>query len=726
MKIRPKLVTLLLLIGLLPTLGVSAIGYVTIRNQAVGATSDQLQSTATVQEQRINNLLRERIEEVSKLSNQLNLQVTLRDYLQSDSPESRSQLDQILTDKRVGFPIIQQIYLAELDGKVIAATLPDLVGQTIVEQPGSTIRRDPRDDVSKLYMTIAVSIDREQVANLTVVFRVDDLTAIVQDYTGLGNTGETVVIEGDSANALSLFPLRKETGTALEQSLGSLEMASHIGQTYQATDYDGQRVVITTRSLGSVDWIMGVKIDTSEAYASLMLLRNSLITIFIVSLVAIILVALAMTRSITSPLLKIVKTSRAIGEGDMSARSDVARKDEIGILSDSINKMGANLRQQVDDIQGQRRRLEVILNTATESIMAIDDHGRIVIANRSAANLAGRSMSEMAHQPINEIFTWQRGGYAASVDYYTRATRSYVDLEFRKPTGEVRYVKLIVSPVADSSSQSVKSIITIHDETDQRELESMKVDFVSMAAHELRTPLAALRGYLELVAYRDEAGSADAKNHTNKALKSTAELSGLINNLLDVSRIERGALTLDFEKVDLMALVQRSVEDSRFAAEDKKLAINYHGPQTSTFAYADELAVREVVNNLITNAIKYTNQGAVDVYLEQQGDQLQVSIKDSGIGIPQRALAKLFTKFYRVHGGLDSGSKGTGLGLFIAKSIVERHGGRISVQSQEGAGSVFSFSLPVYKNQDQNDGAKQLEIQKSRRNRGWFTKNIDR
>lgn len=725
MKIRPKLVALLLIIGLLPTLGVSVIGYVTIRNQAVGATSDQLESTATVQEQRINNLLRERIEEVSKLSNQLNLQVTLRDYLETGSPQSRSELDQILTDKRVGFPIIQQIYLTEQDGKVIAATLPDLVGQTVVEQTGSTIRRDPRDDVNKLYMTIGVSIDRQQVANLTVVFRVDDLTAIVQDYTGLGNTGETVVIERDSPQALSLFPLRKETSAALEQSLSTLEMSSHVAQTYQATDYDGQQVVITTRSLGSVDWVMGVKIDTSEAYASLMLLRNSLITIFVVSLVAIILIALAMTRSITSPLLKIVKTSRAIGEGDMSARSNVKRKDEIGILSESINKMGDNLRQQVDDMQGQRRRLEVILNTATESIMAIDDHGRIVIANRSAANLAGRSMSEMAHQPINEIFSWQRGGYAASVDYYTRATRSYSDLEFRKPTGEVRYVKLIVSPVADSSSQSVKSIITIHDETDQRELESMKVDFVSMAAHELRTPLAALRGYLELVAYRDEAGSPDAKHHTNKALKSTAELSGLINNLLDVSRIERGALTLDFEKIDLTALIQRSVEDSRFAAEDKKLTINYHGPQNSLFAYADELAVREVANNLITNAIKYTNQGSVDVYLEQQGEQLQVSVKDSGIGIPQRALAKLFTKFYRVHGGLDSGSKGTGLGLFIARSIVERHGGRISVQSQEGAGSVFSFTLPLYKNQDQGKN-KEADIQKSRRNRGWFTKNIDR
>lgn len=724
MRIRPKLVILLLLIGLLPTIGVSAIAYVTIRNQVMNTTAEQLQSTATVQEQRINNLMRERIEEVSKLSNQLSLQVNLRDYLQSGSETARSQLDTILDGKRINLPEIQQIYISDLENKVLASTMPDLIGTNLNEALGTTIRIDPRDNVSKLYMTIPVAIDRQNSANLTFVYRADDVTAIIQDYTGLGDSGETVVIASNDPEALSLFPLRKKTNGASTQSLASLEMPSHAGETYQAADYDGQETVITVRNLNSVDWLMGVKIDRNEAYASLSLLAGSLISIVVVSTVAIVLIALAMTRSITSPILKIVRTSRLIGGGDMKARSNVVRSDEVGMLADSINKMGDNLRHQVDYIQGQRRRLEVILNTATESILAIDAQGRIAIANASAAHLVEKSISELANQPINQVFIWQRGGYAASVDYYSRATRVYTDLEYKKRSGDVRYVKLIVSPVADPSSQSVKSIITIHDETEQRDLESMKVDFVSMAAHELRTPLAALRGYLELVAYRDEPGSPDSKHHISKALKSTAELSGLISNLLDVSRIERGALSLDFGKVDLSALIQRAVEDSRFAADDKKLSIEYHGPKEGSFAYADELAVREVVNNLISNAIKYTTEGGVDVYLGQQGKSWMIGIKDTGIGVPQRALSKLFTKFYRVHGGLDSGSQGTGLGLFIAKSIVERHGGHISVQSQEGTGSVFSFTLPVYSEQDKDKA--QSIVQKSEKNRAWFTKNIDR
>lgn len=397
MKIRPKLVIFLLMIALLPTIGVSIIAYVTIRNQVMNTTAEQLESTATVQEQRINNLMRERIEEVSKLANQLSLQVNLREYLQSGSAVARTQLDQILSDKRVDFPEIQQIYITDLEDRVVAATLSGLLNTHIDEASGATIRIDPRDNVSKLYMTIPVSIDRQNVANLTFVYRADDVTAIVQDYTGLGDTGETVIVSSSDPEALSLFPLRKEINSALSQSLSSLEMSSHVGQTYEVIDYNGQRTVITTRSLNSVGWLMGVKIDRNEAYASLSLLAGSLISIVAVSSVAIVLIAFAMTRSITSPILKIVRTSRLIGGGDMAARTDVKRSDEIGILADSINKMGDNLSQQVDYIQGQRRRLEVILNTATESILAIDGQGRIVIANASAGHLAEKSISELAN-----------------------------------------------------------------------------------------------------------------------------------------------------------------------------------------------------------------------------------------------------------------------------------------------------------------------------------------
>jgi two-component system phosphate regulon sensor histidine kinase PhoR len=727
-QIRQKLVIVLLLIALLPAAGVSVIAYGAIRSETQNTTQTQLQSVAIRQEQKINILLREKLEEVSKFTNQLNVRSQLATYLETGDAAAQQQLNNLLLEKRIEFPDIQQIYLTRPAGEVIAATLPDLLGQQQAESAGMAVRRDSRDDVNKLYITLPITLNRQDVAMATVMFRMDDLTAVVQDYTGLGETGETMVVSRTDPSATSLFPLRNKTNAALNQSLASLDMANHVGQVYNARNYQNNQTVTTVRAISSANWLMAVSIDRSEAFAASIQLQNILLIVMAATSVVIVLVALAMTRSITAPILKIVRTSRAIGEGDLTAKSDIVRRDEIGVLSDSINKMGASLQSYVDRVRGQRSRLETILNTATESILAIDGTGTVVMANKSAAELSGKGVSDIVDRSIHETFTWQRGGHEAAVDYTPRETRTYTDLEYVGPSGDIHYVKLIVSPVRSAPTQLVQAIVTVHDETKSRELENMKIDFVSMAAHELRTPLAALRGYLELAVYKTrETSGGELDQLMEKALRSTAELNGLISNLLDVSRIERGALALDMRKVDIAQIIQRVIEDSQVLARDKKIALAYDGPQVDCFVRGDEMALREVVTNLLSNAIKYTEEnGRVTIHLQKQSSQYKVSVEDTGIGIPKRALPHLFTKFYRVHGGLDSGSTGTGLGLFITKSIIERHEGTIGVDSKEGVGSTFTFTLPAYQQKVDEPVAQEETPKESRRHHGWFTKNIDR
>jgi len=727
-QIRQKLVIALLLIALLPAAGVSVIAYAAIRSETQNTTRTQLQSVAVRQEQKINVLLREKLEEVSKFTNQLNIRSQLAVYLETGDAVAQQELNALLFEKRIEFPDIQQIYLTRSTGEVIAATLPDLIGQQQAESAGMIVRRDARDEVNKLYITLPITLNRQDVAMATVMFRMDDLTAVVQDYTGLGETGETMVVSRSDPSATSLFPLRSETGAALQQSLASLDMANHVGQVYDTESYRGKQTVTTVRAISSANWLMAVSIDRNEAFAASIQLQNTLLIVMAATSVVIVLVALAMTRSITAPILKIVRTSRAIGEGDLTAKSDIVRRDEIGVLSDSINKMGASLQSYVDRVRGQRSRLETVLNTATESILAIDGTGVVVMANKSAAELTGRKVSDIVDRPIAETFTWQRGGHEAAVDYAPRETRTYADLEYVSPAGDIHYVKLIISPVRSAPTQLVQAILTVHDETKDRELENMKIDFVSMAAHELRTPLAALRGYLELAVFKTkETASGELGGLMDKALKSTADLNGLISNLLDVSRIERGALVLDMQKVDIAQIIQKVIEDSQVLARDKQITLTYDGPQANCIVHGDEMALREVVTNLLSNAIKYTGEnGRVTIRLQKQADRYNVSVEDTGIGIPKRALSHLFTKFYRVHGGLDSGSTGTGLGLFITKSILGRHDGTIAVDSKEGVGSTFTFTIPFYQQQAGEPVAKEETPTQPRRHHGWFTKNIDR
>lgn len=733
----------MLFIGLLPTLAVSILAYATISNGLTRKTADQLVSAATKQEQRINGLLQKRQEEAIELSNKFDLQSTLGSYLSSTGKQGKDQLNAILLDKKVSTPDIQTIFLAGLDGKVIASTLRTSEGTMLTDQDthmaegqetSTTVREDPRDGIDKLYITTKVSVNKKESGLLSVIFRIDDIVAAVQDYTGLGSTGETVVaVKDQNGNAESLFPLRFDTDAALKKDLNSLQLFTQFNNGYKdLVDYRGQSVMVAAKSIGFADWVIATKIDRAEALAQIDQLRNALLVIVVLSSAAIVMIALYFTRFFTKPILHIAEVAKRIGKGDFSARAELRRNDEIGTLGNSINAMGMSLGGFVSRIETQRHRLEIILNSITESILAIDKAGNILIANRAAADLTGLATDMIVGNKITQILTWKREGEDFAINYTeSEGAKAYDDLIYTDKSGNVHYVKIIVAQVSGQQEvNAAQTIVTIHDETKSRELEAMKVDFVSMAAHELRTPLAAIRGYLELITFKGgNTIPGDTSNYLNQALKSTTELGGLINNLLDVTRIERGTLTFDLEKVDIAADVKQAVQDAQFTAQDKKITVNYSGAADGAFVIADQIALHEVVNNLLSNAIKYTDPGGkVDVSLATDGTNYTVSVTDTGVGIPKQAQANLFTKFYRVHGGLNSGSTGTGLGLFISKSIIERHGGTISVTSQEGAGSTFTFTLPMF--DDARFAALQTERQPkiiaTRRRHGWTTKNIAR
>ncbi len=743
MNIRSKLITLLLIIGLIPTLAVGTVSYITISRELNDNTANQLASTAIKQEQKVNALLQTKQEEVSKLTNQYDFQVALGQYLTTESDADRNTLVKIIQSKKINVPEIQAITVADLHDSVLASTLEGIVDQKIDtggvvnsdKDTVVTVKEDERDGINKLYITTKVSVNKKESAVMSVIFRIDDIVAAVQDYTGLGTTGETVVVEKDSqGNAISLLPLRFDTDAALHTNLNSLHIFDNVnGSAYtEAHDYRNHSVIIVSRSIGFADWVMATKIDSAEALAPTVQLQNALIGIALASSLVIFFVAIYFARFFTGPILRIAKTSKQIGQGDFSAHIDLKRSDEIGALGDSINAMGLSLKEFVQHIESQRNRLQVILDSTEEGIVAVDATGVVRTANRATMNLTGLPMERLVGRRLKDIFRWTRELLPFDVNYEKPGTNNYDDLQYVDPSGLTHYVKMSVTRVGDTqTTKGVQTIITIYDETKSRDLENMKIDFVSMAAHELRTPLAAIRGYLELISYKEKQSvTPDVQKYLLQAIKSTSELGSLINNLLDVTRIERGTLALNMGKVDLATNIVQSVEDAKFSAQDKQIQLNYNGPKTGYMVFADEIALHEVINNLISNAVKYTNKnGSVTITVSQQGQSYSISVQDTGMGIPKSAIGNLFTKFYRVHGGLNSGSTGTGLGLFIAKSIIERHNGTISVASQEGVGSTFTFTLPVL-TADASGAAPASdtspETENTRRKRGWITKNIAR
>lgn len=742
MNIKLKLISLLLVIGLIPTLAVGIVSYLTISRELKANTANQLESISVKQEQKIDALLQIKQEEVSKLVNQFDLQVALGKYLASGDKADHTVLARLLTTAQVETPEMQTIALGTLKGSTLVSTTEGAEGQPIVggeitdttESSIVSIKEDPRDGVDKLYITTRVSVNKQEAALMTVIFRIDDIVATIQDYTGLGTTGETLIVADNSnGDTVSLFPLRFNTDAALSTNLTSLAILRHTdGKIYtDVKDYQGDDSIVVARPLGFANWVMAVKIDSSEALAPIQELQRSLVGIALGSSIIIILVALYFARFFTEPILQIARISKRIGQGELDARTNVHRHDEVGALAESINAMGTSLKDFVKHIERQRNRLQVILDSTEESIIAIDANHVIRTVNKATATLTDRPIDQIIGKPISEVFQWTQEGQPAGVSYDTPGTTNFAKLQYKDASGTIHYVKLSVTRLESiRQGHETQAIVTVYDETKSRDLENMKIDFVSMAAHELRTPLAAIRGYLELITYKEASNtSTEVQKYLLQAIKSTSELGSLISNLLDVTRIERGALSLKMDRVDLAASVTKAVNDASFAARDKQITLQYTGPTEGCFVMGDDIAIHEVINNLLANAIKYTNSnGRVSVLLQQKPDGYSVAVSDNGIGIPKSAMSNLFTKFYRVKGGLNSGSTGTGLGLFIAKSIIERHNGTIDVASKEGVGSTFTFVLPALSSTANTEHV-QKEVDNTlttRRKRGWITKNITR
>lgn len=232
-----------------------------------------------------------------------------------------------------------------------------------------------------------------------------------------------------------------------------------------------------------------------------------------------------------------------------------------------------------------------------------------------------------------------------------------------------------------------------------KEVDKMKDDFISMASHELKNPMAAIRGYMGMI-LEGVAGKYDqkAKDHLLKISANISRLDALINSLLDVSRIEQGRMQFDMQAVDITKSVENIISDLQGQADEKKLMINYQPmPQPHPFIFADPERLNQIFNNIIGNAIKYTQKGKITITHRVENNNLITFISDTGIGMSSVDMRGLFTKFYRIQNEKTVDIPGTGLGLWITKEIVNKMNGEITAQSWEGKGTTITIKFPIMK-----------------------------
>lgn len=353
-------------------------------------------------------------------------------------------------------------------------------------------------------------------------------------------------------------------------------------------------------------------------------------------------------------------------------------------------------------------KLALILSAIQDAVIALDPTGKIVLFNPSAERMIGATSQEVLNKPIIQVIKFFHdkeeilpAQYCAINTANSGINYQKSDLKFTSFKNKQGTAILTSNQIKGGDKANLSCILTLHDITEEKSFEAMKLDFVSMAAHELRTPLTSIKGYLSVFMNENKNKFNDDQNtFLTRISISTEQLLALVENLLNVSKIERGIFNVNTAASDWIELVEQTFEQFAERAKEKNLEFTFVKPTIQIpKLMVDKLRIVEVISNLLSNAIAYTAPGGkIKVWIELSPDKSSVvtNVSDTGEGIPKDALPYLFTKFFRVQGKqLEMGSKGTGLGLYISREITEMHHGKIWVTSEVGKGSTFSFSLPI-------------------------------
>ncbi|MBC6937837.1 MAG: PAS domain S-box protein [Chloroflexi bacterium] len=356
-------------------------------------------------------------------------------------------------------------------------------------------------------------------------------------------------------------------------------------------------------------------------------------------------------------------------------------------------------------IDYERKRLAAILEYSADGVMILDAHLHIVGFNRALERMSGWLSQEALERDVDEVIVWKRvekGDLRQALDegwpFRTPATAPpeilYVEGDLLRRDGLTLSVGITYAPLLTTDGHLSNIIANVRDITNFRQAQEMQNVFISTISHELKTPVALIKGYAGTLNREDATWDPQVIREGLTVIEDEADrLTELIENLLATSKLKAERMRLDLSDVRLDQLAAQVVERFRTQTQQHELVLNF--PPDFPIIQGDETRLRQVLDNLVSNAIKYSpNGGMIEIGGGVDDETVTVFVRDQGVGIPEREQERLFERFYRVDDTLSRRTKGTGLGLYLARTIIEAHGGRIRVKSKPGQGSTFYFTLP--------------------------------
>ncbi|PLR84583.1 MULTISPECIES: ATP-binding protein [Bacillus] len=443
--------------------------------------------------------------------------------------------------------------------------------------------------------------------------------------------------------------------------------------------------------------IVGVPLNETGAvfiYQSLEVMeettRSTTKFIWLAAGVAIILTtifAFFLSTRITAPLRKMREAAFEVARGKFDTKVPILTNDEIGELATAFNQMGRQLKFNMNALSQEKEQLSSILSGMADGVITFNRDGTILITNPPAERFLQNWYYEQ-HEANN-----QEAVPSEVMELFQLA----VDTE-KEQVGEIsfqgRFWVIIVSPLYNNKFIR-GAVAVIRDMTEERQLNKLRKDFIANVSHELRTPISMMQGYSEAIV-DDIAGTVEEKQEMAKVIyDESLRMGRLVNELLDLARMEAGYIELNTEAVEIRPYIQRIIRKFHGLAKDKEIKLTFSILSDEEYFVFDPDRIEQVLTNLIDNAIRHTpDTGKVEVIIKTNERGLFVEVSDSGSGIPEEDIPFVFERFYKADKARTRGRSGTGLGLAIAKNIIDAHKGNITVQTKLNLGTIFSFFVP--------------------------------
>lgn len=533
------------------------------------------------------------------------------------------------------------------------------------------------------------------------------LQAMVRELSTRASARVTLVAADGTVMADSA--VRDSELSAVENHLARPEiqqaLATGHGQDIRASHTTGERTMyramVMTPHPGSRPIFVRVGLPMVLLDREISKLQQNLVLALGLAFIVAVSLSVWLARSITQPLSDIALAAQQLAAGNQTVPIKTNSQDEVGLLATTLNHMADQLHAKIAELSEDRGQLLAMLTSMVEGVMVLDYRGHVLQVNPALERMFGVSRTEARGRPCAEVFRHQQLNELVSAILDTRA--NHEDEIVLAPTGRCLHIQASVA--GGERENEACAVLVFHDITELRRLEKIRKDFVANVSHELRTPLTSIKGYVE--ALLD--GAKDDPDASTKfldiILKQSDRLNLIIEDLLELSKIESGRVSFKEEPLDLRNVIDRTLSMIKPLADKKGHRLVSFVDETLPPVAGDEDRLAQVMTNLLDNAVKYTPEhGTITVAahlipkqagMTPSSQTIELSVTDTGIGIPEQDRPRVFERFYRVDKARSRELGGTGLGLAIVKHIVEGHRGQVWVEGNQPHGSRFVVRLPV-------------------------------